>query len=259
MRRSLVHRLAILAAVFGLLSIATGAFVTSGKAPDAQQFFLGSPVLHRSTGEVAVALMLVAAGGIFAAASLHRLRAFAGTAVVLGAAAGITSGTPVLHAFVAQIFFAAVASLALFTSAYWEKSAEPFDAKHWPALVPLASLTPFLVVIQIALGAGYRHKAFGVMPHMGGAMLVTMTILCLCVFVMQSLPGNRSLGKASMTALIVTLIQVTLGVVVFVMGLLDVDNTLAAIVSAAAHVSTGALTLAASSFLAIQIRRSAAA
>jgi hypothetical protein len=259
MKPSLLHQLAILTAVLALVSIATGAFVTSEKSPSRQQFSMVSPGLHQITGEVAVVLLLVVAGGIFAAASLRRLRIFAGAAVALGAVAGFTFGAPILHAFIAQLFFGVVACLVPFTSASWEKGAEPFDSRPWPALVPLASVTPFLVVLQVSLGAAYRHKAFGVMPHMGGAMLVALAVLGVSVFVMQSLPENRSIGRAAVIALTITLIQVTLGVVVFVMGLLDVDTTLAALISAVAHVSTGALTLAASAFLAIQIRRSAAA
>lgn len=259
MRRPLIHQLAILAAVLALLSIATGAFVTSQNLPEGEHFSLVSPGLHRLAGEMAVVMLLVVAGGIFSSAILQRLRAFAGIAVALGAAAGFTYGMPVLHAFVAQLLFASLACLVLFTSASWEKGPETFEAKRWPKLVPLASTTPLLVMLQVSLGAAYRHKVFGVMPHMGGAMLVALAVLGICVFVMQNLPENRTLGRASALALTVTLIQVTLGVAVFVMGLLDVDNTLAAIISAAAHVSTGALTLAASCILALQIRRCAAA
>ena len=263
MRRSLIHQLAILAAVLTLLSIVTGAFVTSEKSSERQHISVVSPGLHQITGEVAVVLLLVVAGGIFAAAPLRRLRAIAGAAVALSILAGITFGAPLLHALVAQLLFATVACLAPFTSAAWEKSgemgAEPFDAKRWPALVRLASVTPLLVVLQICLGAAYRHRAIGVMPHIGGAMLVALAVLGLCVFVMQSLSENRTLGRAATIALTVTLIQVTIGVAVFVMGMLDVESTLAGLISAVAHVSTGALTLAASTFFAIQIRRCAAA
>jgi len=258
MRRPLIHQLAILTAVLAWISIATGAVVTSENLPEGRQFSLFTAGQHRAPGEAAVALLLVAAGGIFASVQLRRLRGFTGITVILGAAAGFTFRVPILHAFLAPLFFASAVCLALFTSASWEKRPERFGARRFPKLVPLAAVTPFLVTVQIALGAAYRHQALGVMPHLAGAMLVALAVLGLCVFVMQSLPENRALNRTAAVALTVTLIQVTLGIAVFVMGMLDADTTLVALLSAIGHVSTGALVLAASSVFALQIRRAAA-
>ena len=36
---------------------------------------------------------------------------------------------------------------------------------------------PLLVLTQIALGAGFRHGALNVMPHIIGAMIVILVIL----------------------------------------------------------------------------------
>jgi heme a synthase len=68
----------------------------------------------------------------------------------------------VSHATLAQTFFAMVASIALFTSEWWESN-QPLlkdDSKH-PHLVTLALLTTGAIYIQLILGALMRHTHSG--------------------------------------------------------------------------------------------------
>lgn len=259
MQRSLLHQLALFASLLAILSMITGAIETSNGTPAGQQLAQIPLAVHRGMGEAALLLALVMAVGVFTAPAMMWLRGLAVAAVALGAAAGFSYGVPVAHACIAPLFFAAVATIASLTSASWQTAPEPFDAKRWPALRKLALMIPIVVVLQIMLGAAYRHKAMGVLPHLAGAMLVALSILGLSVFILQTLPGNRGLRSAAILALTVTLIQITLGMAVLVMGMLDAEGTLAALLSAVAHVTNGALTLSTGSLLAIQVQRAAGA
>ena len=84
------------------------------------------------------------------------------------------------HATLAQIFFCTVVSIALFTSAWWERerphgcrtpAASAFIAGHRHGLR--------LLCLQLMLGAAFRHKAFGIIPHLVGAVVVTGLIFWL--------------------------------------------------------------------------------
>jgi len=101
---------------------------------------------------------------------------------------------------------------------------------------------PPLVLVQIAFGAAYRHKVWGVMPHIAGAMIVAFLILVLCMMLMQQRP---SLRKPAIAAMSVVLVQVTLGILSFILRMLDMDTGIWFTVSTVAHVTVGAATLAA--------------
>jgi hypothetical protein len=256
MLRPQIHRLAAKAVYLALLAILTGAFVTS------QNISSGPPAppgVHPLAGGATVFLLALILCCVFSSPSCRRLRGLITGTFVLGLATAASFGLPLLHACLAQVFFAAVVCLALRASISPENGTQPFGARRWPAIPRLAGVTLVLVMLQVFLGAAYRHKALSVMPHLGGALLATLAVLGLSAFVLQSLPDHPVLRSAAVTTLTITLIQVTLGMAVFLMMLLDADTTLAAVISVVAHVLSGALMLGASAVLAIQIRRSAAA
>lgn len=257
MKRTGLHQLAVFAALLALLSVATGAVVTNASKPGAAAML--PPAVHRTTGELALVLLLAVAAGVFASPAMRQVRGAVIGAVALGAAAGFSYSVPVLHALSAQLFFGAMACIVVMTSESWERPADKADVSAWPVLAKLANAAPVLVVLQISMGAAYRHKAMGVLPHMGGAMVVALAMLGLSVFLLQNFPHHNSLRTAAVTALAVTLTQISLGVAVFVMGLLEFDVTTVGLISAIAHVSTGALTLGAGCLLALQFRRCTAA
>jgi heme A synthase len=183
---------------------------------------------------------------VFAASAAVGLRPVLGSAPSSGGIA---------HACLAQILFAMLAAVAMFTSSAWKSGAQPVADHGWPSLRSLAILTPALVLIQIGLGAAFRHKALGVLPHISGALLVMLVILMVCVFVMQQFPEHRPLRSAAVALLVVTAVQIFLGIGAFTARMVTTQNTPAVVASIGAHVVTGALTLAASLVLAIQIRR----
>lgn len=141
---------------------------------------------------------------------------------------------PVLHACLAPLIPAAI----LFRPPDHIAPARQRTALWW-----LAMLAAPLVLLQIILGAGYRHKIWGVMPHMAGAMLVAMLILVCCMLAIQRLPGAR---KAAVTLMSLVLAQVALGIASFLLRLLDLEATIWFTVATVLHVTNGAATLTAS-------------
>lgn len=116
------------------------------------------------------------------------------------------------HATLAQIFFATVVSIALFTSAWWER--EPVS---WlrdfrsPSIHTLALAAVAAVFLQLILGAAFRHKAFGIIPHLAGAVIVTGMIFWLAGALKRRFPGVPELRVAARCLPILIGLQLLLG------------------------------------------------
>ena len=167
------------------------------------------------------------------------------------------AGLAVPHAIAAPLFLGAVVLIAVYTSIDWLSGPQTVSFAETPYLPLAAFWTPPLVLVQISLGALYRHKVFGVLPHMAGAMVVAGLVLVTSVMLLQNLPGHPTLRPIAIGAMCVFLLQVSLGIATLVMRLLDFDTSPGFVFLAAAHVCTGALTLAASLLLAVEVRRCA--
>jgi heme A synthase len=144
-------------------------------------------------------------------------------------------------------------AIVLFTSLGWNRSAEPVEDRL--SLRTMSLFVPALVLVQIALGAAYRNQAMGVLtPHFWGPRCCPFLLL-VGVLVVKHYPGHRSLEPAAVALMSITGVQVLLGFATFLALLMSNQATPPVVVSTVAHVATGALTLAASVVLAIQIRR----
>ena len=279
MKSSWLHRYAILVAVCTLLLVLAGASVTSKEAglsvPDWPLSYgqvipeMTGGVLfetgHRMIATVVGMLTVILAIWIARIEKRAWMRRLGWVAVSLVVAQGLLGGATVLllqpapismaHACLAQLFFSVTVAIAVFTSRKWQEGPEPVEDYGWPSLRSLAILTPVLILVQIALGAGFRHRAFGLLPHVVGAMLVPLVILLTGIFVLQQFPKHRSLRPAAVALLSITGVQVFLGVIAYIARINAAEYPLAMVLTTVAHVATGGLTLAASVVLAIQIRR----
>jgi cytochrome c oxidase assembly protein subunit 15 len=177
---------------------------------------------------------------------------------LLGAATVLLLQPPpisIFHACVAQLFFSLTVAIALFTSRTWQNGPEFVDDYGWPSLRSLAIVTPVMVVGQIALGAAFRHRALGLMPHIIGAMIVPIVILLTATFVLHQFPSHSALRTAGKTLLGVTFAQIFLGIGAYYARLQAAESPLAMVLTTVAHVAGGGLTLAATIALSIHIRR----
>jgi hypothetical protein len=168
-------------------------------------------------------------------------------------ASGPLFGT--LHAILGAILFASLSAIVLVTSRSWQRDPELVQDYGWPSNRFMTSATAFLVLVQVGFGAGFRHSAVGVVPHLLGAMVVALFIMIAGAFVSNQFPKHPTLRPMAVALMTITGIQVFLGMTAFIMRLMETAAPSAYLAISVAHVGTGSLTLAASAMLAIEVRR----
>jgi heme A synthase len=269
-----LHRYSILVAFCVLLVLIAGAIVTSLERPISPvpsapmtPAAISFESWHR-VGALFVAVLIAALAVWFARASKEpQLRQVGWIALsifvmegVLGTALGSLSPlTDILHALIGQIGFAAVALLIVFTSERWQHGPNFIEDTWRPSLRTLALFLPTIVILQIILGAAFRYRAASVIWHILNAMIVLLSVLIVCVFLVRQFPEHPSLRPTAIALGGIAAVQVFLGFATFVMLLLFPESSLAVIIVSVVHVANGALTLAATVSLAAEIRRNAVA
>jgi hypothetical protein len=243
MKRSRLHLYAVFIAFSTLLVVMSGAALTSSRglfqnvhmaAGVADAFLIAGLSIWRRRGWSILAIVMVDAG--------------------LGKFQGPVAG--ILHACLAALLFAGVAAISLFTSRSWQGDSELVQDYGRPSLRFLSGAAALLVALQIAFGAGFRHNAVGVLPHLLGAMVAALFIMIVGVFVTTQFPKHRSLRPMAVAFMTITGIQVFLGMAAFLMRLMNMAGTRVFLAISVAHVATGSLVLAVSVMLALEIRRS---
>ena len=260
-----MYRYAFFVAFCALVLIGSGAFLTSSqKAVDSavQPPTSGQGVgVHEVVAAAVGVLILGLVVWLFFVNKDARLRGLSCIALAVFAVEAWTgllvspSGVMV-HACLAPVFFSALVAIGLLLSPGWGTRPEAVSDSGFASVRLLALAAPPLVLVQIALGAAYRHKVTSVMAHMAGAMVVSLVTLIACTLILQRYPSHRSLRSAAMAVLSIVLVQVTLGVTAFIIELLDTGNALSLVLSTVSHVLVGSMTLASTLVLAMQVQRS---
>jgi cytochrome c oxidase assembly protein subunit 15 len=80
------------------------------------------------------------------------------------------------HATLAQLFFSTVVAISVFTGSWWTGASTEDEDRGTPRIRSLVVWTVLAVFLQLILGAAFRHKGFGIIPHLIGAFIVTMLI-----------------------------------------------------------------------------------
>jgi hypothetical protein len=259
-----LFRFAILVAIGILVLIASGSAVTANRleplASAPGGLFAQSG--HQLSSVVASILAMVLAIWLITAGS--DTRSLGWLLVILNLAVG-GLGTPsllrdvpgmaILHACLAHLLFASTVAAVVLTSPGWAKGPETVMDAGWPSLRSLSTIAPVLVVAQIVLGAAFRHKAMGVLPHIAGAIIVTLAILMMGMFVTQQCPTHRPLKSAAATMMTVVFCQVFLGIAALTVRMINSTDSPMVVWVTGAHVVTGAMALGATVALSVQIRR----
>lgn len=248
------HRYAVVVAISSLILIAIGACITSqaiGRQPASRGILDG--VIHKDVG-FAVGILVL--GLAFWQSLDQEVSLLVWSALGLLALEGWVgwSGGAFLHASLAPLVFAIFVVIAVVTSSGWNEAPELVEDTAAPALRLFAMATPPLILLQIMLGAAYRHKLLGVLPHLGGAMIVSLAIVVLAMLIRQRHPEHRKLCAAATWLLCILAAQVILGFTAIVIPLLQLSPS-AVIAATASHVVAGSLTLAATLLLAMQVQR----
>jgi heme A synthase len=103
---------------------------------------------------------------------------------------------PVLHACFAQIVFAAVLAIAVFTSKWWIEQRPRLSDFGSPSIHTLAILNAAVIFFQVVLGAGFRHSQIPVWPHMVGALAVLGTVTWTAVAMRKRFADAPEISRA---------------------------------------------------------------
>lgn len=263
MNKPWLYPLSIVTALCALIVVVLGAIVTALERPiavDPTPAMLASAapiqLWHEIIGGIAIVLMLVVAIGV-----RSELGWIGFAAALAGGVLGlktitqmIPAGAGVVHALLAQIFFAAVIAVVVMVSRAWQSAPDPVYDTWKPSMRSLATAVPAIILLQVTLGACYRYRVLGVIWHILNAMIVLLLVLCVAVFLVRQLPNHPTLRPAAITLGVITAVQVLLGFTTFMMLILFPESSLAVITTGVLHVTNGALTFGAAAALAVLIR-----
>lgn len=229
---------------------------------------LAANLLRLPTGIAIDASLLFLAHGVIAVATVsavigHLVRAH-GTARFLPAlfvTATFVCGFFAIRSFepstsAAHAALAAYAALALATTGTTGLDRiSPVDGRRgglWQARV--AGVGVLLLILQIALGALLRHHLIGYGWHLFVAGLAALAVLIPGVAISRDAGAAIVEKRAAWSAMISLLVQLLLGIVLFLMILAGSKNVSAWLLTTVAHVVAGTITLLAAARLAQILR-----
>jgi cytochrome c oxidase assembly protein subunit 15 len=167
------------------------------------------------------------------------------------------------HASLAQLFFCAVVTLAVVTSAGWHQERCTIEEKCGLPLRYLAVAAAATVFLQLILGATLRHSAAWdkylpnelVAAHVSGAIAVLVVLGGTALTVLRRYPHEKYLTRPATIALALLFVQLFLGVASYLTRLASPlgPQPLNPMISVTvAHVVCGALVFATSIVLALR-------
>jgi cytochrome c oxidase assembly protein subunit 15 len=280
----LLHGYIVFLAVTTLFLLVAGALVTSNDAglsvPDWPTSF-GSFRMPRMVGGVLYEhghrmfaatvglLTVIMAVWVWLKETRRWVKWLAGAAVLAVIAQGILGGITVIfylplfvstgHAALGQTFFCILVTLAVTTQKDWrwdETKAE--EESVIPSLRQFAVLVTGTIFLQLILGALYRHNGLGILPHLIGAIAIAVLALWLVVRIYSRFLIEDRLTRAARALLALVTAQIFLGVVAYVLHLQfrDAPQPMPPLVQVGtAHVAVGAMVLAQSLVLTLQVFR----
>jgi cytochrome c oxidase assembly protein subunit 15 len=230
-----VHRYAVFVFCWTMLLLVAGALVTSNDAalavPDwPTSYGTFTPPMyggifyehsHRLIAGALGILLIIEAVAVWRYQERRWLRWFALAAVGGVVAQAILGGQvviqllhywlPVLHACFAQIMFAAILSLAVFTSKWWTEDQPALDDCGGLTIHAIVIINAVVTFLQVFLGAGFRHQDMPIWPHMVGAFAVLGVMIWTAAILRRRFDSSRELtfGRTLLHSMVGT--QILLG------------------------------------------------
>ena len=280
------HAFAVFTACAALVVITAGALVTSNDAglsvpdwPTSFGYLVKVPQFvggvryewsHRMVAGTLVSLTLAIAVWTLLVERRRWLRWLAIGAFCTVIAQAILGGLTVLlfqppwistaHATVAQTFFCIAVAIALFTGKKWveEVPRVEFDSRH-PSLITLTLLSILVLYVQLILGGMFRHHGMSWWPHVLNAVTVSFVLAWTAVRAISVYSNIEAVRRPAIIMLSLLITQLCLGFTAFLTrvawGRDTAQPELPMVVSTVAHVAVGALLLATTVVLAIQVWR----
>ena len=281
-----LHRFVIFTASVALLLIVAGALVTSNDAglsvpdwPTTFGSFYKMPHMvggvkyehgHRMVAEFVGLLTIILAVWIWRVEKRRWLRILALVALATVITQGILGGLTVLfflpapissaHAAVAQTFFCIAVAIAVFTGRRWlqEQPRTQFDTRR-PTLFTLTLLSIFVLYVQLLLGAMFRHHGMSWWPHVVHAAVVAIVLSWTAIRSISVYSDVDAVKRPAVMMLALMVAQLCLGFVAFITRVMwgkdAAQPELPMVVATVVHVAVGALLLATTVVLAIQVWR----
>jgi heme a synthase len=164
------------------------------------------------------------------------------------------------HATVAQTFFCIAVAIALFTGRKWvqEQPQVEFDPRR-PSLFTLTLLSIFVLYVQLILGGMFRHHGMSWWPHVLNAVIVSFVLAWTAVRALSVYSQMEAVRRPAILMLSLLITQLCLGFTAFLTrvawGRDAVQPEMPMVVATVAHVAVGALLLATTVILSIQVWR----
>jgi cytochrome c oxidase assembly protein subunit 15 len=225
---------------------------------------------HRMIAQGAGFLTIILAVWTWRVEKRRWLRMLALAALGTVVAQGILGGLTVLfylppaissaHAVLAQTFFCIVVAMAVFTGRKWIEEHPPveFDQRR-PSLFTLTILSIFVLYVQLMLGAMFRHHGMSWWPHVLHAVVVSFVLAWTAIRALTVYSQIEAVRRPAILMLSLVIAQLCLGFTAFLTrvawGRDAVQPELPMVTATVAHVAVGALLLATTVILAIQVWR----
>jgi cytochrome c oxidase assembly protein subunit 15 len=164
------------------------------------------------------------------------------------------------HAALAQTFFCVTVLIAIFTGPGWVEEVPrlEFDERR-PSLLTLSLISIFVLYVQLILGAMFRHHGLSWWPHVLNAATVAVVLPWTAIRALSLYSKIDAVRGPAVTMLSLLIAQLCLGFVAFLTrvawGHDAVQPELPMVISTVAHVAVGALLLATTVVLAVQVWR----
>ncbi len=281
-----MHRFAIFTASVTLILIVAGALVTSNDAglsvpdwPTSYGSIYKIPHMvggikyehtHRMIAEFVGLLTIILAVWTWRAEKRRWLRILGLAAIGTVIAQGILGGITVLHllppavssahAAVAQTFFCIAVCIAVFTGRRWlqEHPRTELDTRR-PTLFTLTLLSIFVLYVQLLLGAMFRHHGLSWWPHVVHAGVVAIVLSWTAVRAISVYSNVEAVKRPAVMMLSLMVAQLCFGFLAFITRVMwgqdAAQPELPMVIATVVHVAVGALLLATSVVLAIQVWR----
>ena len=172
------------------------------------------------------------------------------------------------HATVAQTFFCIASAIALFTGRSWvevqadeqtdDQPRVEFDSRH-PSLFTLTIFSVIVLYLQLILGGMFRHHGMSWWPHVANAAIVAFVLTWTAVRAISGFSNIEAVRRPAIVMLSLLITQLCLGFAAFLTrvawGRSAAQPELPMVASTVAHVAVGALLLATTVVLTIQVWR----
>jgi cytochrome c oxidase assembly protein subunit 15 len=164
------------------------------------------------------------------------------------------------HAALAQTFFCTAVLIAMFTGQrFIEEVPEVESDTHRPSLVTLTLLSIFVLYVQLILGAMFRHHGMSWWPHVLNATTVSVVLTWTAIRALSLYSKIEAVRRPAILILWLLVTQLCMGFLAFqtrvAWGHDAVQPELPMVISTVAHVAVGALLLATTVVLAVQVWR----